>query len=120
MKRNKLITFIIISYVIFIPIINAFMKMLEKSFLINLNTVDISLLDLPFILFKNGFIVLIWVIIDLFIILLIKNIETTRKNLKIDVEGINLKNKDGTYGTADWASEDEIKKFMSIGKEMGL
>ena len=50
--------------------------------------------------------IIIWIIF-VFIFLLLKNtITTTKANAKIEVEGINLKNKDGTYGTADWATKE--------------
>lgn len=45
---------------------------------------------------------------------------TTIKNRKIEVEGINLKKKDGTFGTADWGSKEEIQEYLSIGKRDGI
>ena len=55
-------------------------------------------------------------VLVLIFVLLKNTILTTKANAKIEVEGINLKNKDGTYGTADWATKEEIKEFLSIGK----
>lgn len=58
--------------------------------------------------------------INLIIILVAKNISTTKQNAKIEVEGVNLKKKDGTFGTADWGNKQEIQEYLSIGKEMEL
>lgn len=49
-----------------------------------------------------------------------KNISTTKQNAKIEVEGVNLKKKDGTFGTADWGNKQEIQEYLSIGKRDGI
>ena len=89
-KKTKISLFFLFSYIIFVPLINGFMKLLEKAFKADLNTIDI------------------------------KNIVTTKQNAKIEVEGINLKKKDGTYGTADWGNKEEIQEYLSIGKRDGI
>lgn len=119
-KKHKVALFFCVSYIILIPIINEFMKLLEKCFQTNLHTIDINLLNLFTVIFRNRTILVTWVILNLIIILVVKNINTTRKNSKIEIEGINLKNKDGTYGTADWGSKEEIQKVLSIGKRDGI
>ena len=92
--KNKLIIYLLCSYIILVPLINNFMKLLEKSFQINLNTIDITLLNLFTIIFRNKIILLIWIMLNIIIILAIKNIIITKENSKIEVEGINLKKKD--------------------------
>lgn len=67
------------------------MKILEKCFNTNLNTIDINFLNLFTVIFRNGTIFIIWVILNLIIILVAKNISTTKHNAKIEVEGVNLK-----------------------------
>ena len=119
-KKTKISLFFLFSYIIFVPLINGFMKLLEKAFKADLNTIDINLLNLFTIVFRNGFILVIWLIINLIIVLVIKNIVTTKQNAKIEVEGINLKKKDGTYGTADWGNKEEIQEYLSIGKRDGI
>ena len=52
--------------------------------------------------------------------LFIKNIITTKENSKIETEGVNLKKNDGTYGTADWGTREEIQEYLSIGKRDGI
>jgi len=119
-KKVKISLFFLFSYVIFVPLINGFMRMLEKAFKTDLNTIDINLLNLFTVIFRNGYIFIIWMIINIIIALIVKNIITTKQNAKIEVEGINLKKKDGTFGTADWGSKEEVQEFLSIGKRDGI
>ena len=119
-KKIKISLFFLFSYIIFVPLINGFMMLLEKAFKTDLNTIDINLLNLFTVIFRNGPIFIIWMIINLIIILIIKNIVTTKQNAKIEVEGINLKKKDGTFGTADWGNKEEIQEYLSIGKRDGI
>lgn len=119
-KKVKIPLFFCISYIILVPAINGFMKLLEKCFNTDLNTIDINLLNLFTIIFRNIIIFISWFIVNLIIILVIKNVITTKENAKIEVEGINLKKKDGTFGTADWGTKEEIKEYLSIGKRDGI
>lgn len=93
-NKNKLITFLVVSYIIFVPLINNFMVLLEKTFKINLNTININIFNLFTVIFRNGIILFVWLIINAIIFLIIKNVVTTKENMKIEVEGINLKKKD--------------------------
>lgn len=119
-QKAKIALFFLLSYVVFIPIINGFMKILEKSFQTNLNTIDINLLNLFTVIFRNKTIAIIWVMLNFIAILVAKNIVTTKQNSKIEVEGVNLKKKDGTFGTADWGNKEEIQEYLSIGKRDGI
>lgn len=119
-KKIKISLFFLFSYIILVPLINGFMKVLEKSFEIDLNTIDINLLNLFTVIFRNGTIFFTWIILNLIIILVVKNVLITKQNSKIEVEGINLKKKDGTFGTADWGNKDEIQEYLSIGKRDGI
>lgn len=119
-KKAKMALFFLLSYVVFIPIINGFMKILEKSFQTNLNTIDINLLNLFTVIFRNKTIAIIWIMLNFIAILVVKNIVTTKQNSKIEVEGVNLKKKDGTFGTADWGNKEEIQEYLSIGKRDGI
>lgn len=119
-KKVKIPLFFCVSYIILVPVINGFMKLLEKCFNTDLNTIDINLLNLFTIIFRNKIIFISWFIVNLIIILVIKNVITTKENAKIEVEGINLKKKDGTFGTADWGTKEEIKEYLSIGKRDGI
>ena len=96
------------------------MKILEKSFQTNLDTIDINLLNLFTVIFRNKTIAIIWVMLNFIAILVAKNIVTTKQNSKIEVEGVNLKKKDGTFGTADWGNKEEIQEYLSIGKRDGI
>lgn len=55
--------------------------------------------------------ILIFVLID---ILLVFKKETNEN------KGINFKNEDGTYGTANWMPEDEMKQILSINDVPGI
>ena len=119
-KKVKISLFFLFSYIILVPLINGFMKLLEKAFKTNFNTIDINLLNLFTVIFRNGLIFIIWMIINFIIVLVLKNVVITKKNAKIEVEGINLKKKDGTFGTADWGNKEEIQEYLSIGKRDGI
>lgn len=119
-KKVKIPLFFLISYIILVPVINGFMQVLEKCFNTDLKTIDINLLNLFTVIFRNGTICFSWIIINLIIILVTKNVITTKENAKIEVEGINLKKKDGTFGTADWGTKEEIQEYLSIGKRDGI
>lgn len=93
-KKVKILLFFLISYVILVPIINWFMQVLEKCFQMNLDTIDINIFNLFTVIFKNWTIGIIWLIVNIVIMLVIKNILITKQNSKIEVEGINLKKKD--------------------------
>lgn len=115
-----MIIYIILSYIIIVPLINGFMQILESCFNTDLNTIDINLLNLFTVIFINRTIFIIWLIINIIIILAAKSIVVTKQNAKIEVEGINLKKKDGTFGTADWGNKEEIQEYLSIGKRDGI
>ena len=100
-KRFKIPLFFVLSGIVLLPLIKGFLKLLEKSF----NTS-----------FGIGTIFIIWLLIDTIVILAINCIKTTKENAKIEVEGVNLKKKDGTFGTADWGTKEEIEEHLSIGK----
>lgn len=119
-KKVKIPLFFLFSYIILVPMINGFMKILKKCFNTNLNTIDINLLNLFTVIFRNGTIFITWIILNAIIILVAKNVIVTKQNAKIEVEGINLKKKDGTFGTADWGSKEEIQEYLSIGKRDGI
>ncbi len=119
-KTKKIIIYLFTSYIIFVPLINNYVKVLEKRFGIDLEAVDINVLNLFIVIFKCKMVFIIWIIVNFIILLIAKNVITTKKNRKIEVEGINLKKKDGTFGTADWGSKEEIEEYLSIGKRNGI
>ena len=105
MKKFKKVLFFLLSGVIIIPVINKYIAIININFNTNLGLyVSIG----------------VWLALILLIILLKKTIDKTKENLKIEVEGINLKNKDGTFGTADWGTKEEISEYLGIGKRNGI
>ena len=105
LKRYKLPLFFLIINIITVLIISAYIHMIKNNMKIQIST---------------GTVLIILLIIDGIIILTVKSIILTKANAKIEVEGIKLKNKDGTHGTADWGTKEEIKEYLSIGKRDGI
>lgn len=93
-KKSKIALFFLLSYIVLVPIINGFLKLLEKCFGTNLNAIDINIFNLFTVVFRNGIILISWLIINVVIILIVKNLIITKENAKIEVEGINFKEKD--------------------------
>lgn len=104
-KRFKIPLFFVLSGIVLLPSIKGFLKLLENSF----NTS-----------FGIGTVFITWLLIDTIVILAINCIKTTKENAKIEVEGVNLKKKDGTFGTADWGTKEEINEYLGIGKRNGI
>lgn len=53
-------------------------------------------------------------------ILFIIDIILVISNSKIENEGINLKEKDGTYGTANWMKEKEMNNVLGLNNTAGV
>ena len=104
-KKYIKLLFFLLSGVIIVPFINHYLQVLNTSFNTN---------------FGIWTSIIIWIILLVIIVLLKKNIATTKANAKIEVEGINLKKKDGTFGTADWGTKEEIQEYLGIGKRNGI
>ena len=100
-KRFKIPLFFVLSGIILLPLINEYLKLLEKCFSTS---------------FSMGMLLITWLLLDTIVILAINCVKTTKENAKIEVEGVNLKKKDGTFGTADWGTKEEIEEHLSIGK----
>ena len=87
-KKVKIPLFFLFSYIILVPIINSFLKVLEKCFHIDLNTIDVNLLNLFTVIFRNKIIFVSWILLNLIILLFIKNVITTKKvYILSDIEG---------------------------------
>lgn len=113
--------FLFLSIRILIPIITSYIKILEKCFCKNYNLININnFIDCIKIVVNNKIIGLIYVIIALISSLTTYAIYFTIKKAKIENKGIIFKEKDGTFGTANWSSIEEAKEVLSIGKEDGL
>lgn len=104
-KNNNKLKKVIASGVIIVPLISWYLKSIEE--IINI---------------KAKFIIsiVIWLILIVIFELLKDSIITTKENSKIEVEGINLKKKDGTFGTADWGTREEIEEYLGIDKRDGI
>lgn len=64
-----------------------------------------------------SFICLIFAFISILIML---DIILVFKKEKIENKGINFKPEDGTYGTANWMSEKDIKNILTIEDKPGI
>lgn len=121
-KKQIIISIIFLIYFRFtIPFINWYLEEIEKCFKVEINLVKTNnLLNCVYALFKVPLILTIFAFISVLIILTTYNIIYTIKKVKIETEGIKYKNKDGTFGTADWSTIEEAKEFLSVGKEDGI
>ena len=104
-KKHKKTIIIFASGIVFVPLISHYLNVLGRS----MNTK-----------FGIGTSIIIWLVLMFIAILLKNNIITTKQNAKIEVEGINLKKKDGTFGTTDWGTKEEIEEYLGINKRNGI
>lgn len=104
-KKYKKIIVFIASGIIIVPLISTYLNLLSNSLNVKLGI---------------GTSIIIWIFLYLIAFLVKNSIITTKQNAKIEVEGINLKNKDGTYGTADWSTKEEIEEYLGINKRNGI
>lgn len=104
-KKYRKLILMLLSGIIVVPLLNHYLNLLEKT----LHT-------------KFGLVtsIIIWLMLSGIVILVTNNIITTKQNAKIEVEGINLKKKDGTFGTADWGTKEEIDEYLGINKRNGI
>lgn len=117
--NKKLILVIIFLIVLHINIfiITKYINVLEKCFnkIYLVKKLDNIFYSIKYII-DNKIIGLISIIIAVIFAFLIYNIYFTRKQLKSEKEGINFKKKDGTHGTANFATPYEID-ILKIGDE---
>lgn len=105
LKRFRIPLFFVFYGVALLPVINGYLKILEKCFSTS---------------YEIGTTFISWILLNSIVILAIECIKVTKENAKIEVEGVNLKKKDGTFGTADWGTKEEINEYLGIGKRDGI
>lgn len=119
LHRKSVISIIVlfISIRVFIPLINGYITLLGKCFEKQYQVFEIhNLLDCIKTMTNNKIIALIYTTIVLISILSIYTIYFTKKQMKVEKEGINFKKKNGTYGTAKFTIPEEID-ILEIGEE---
>lgn len=100
------------------PLIVKYIQQLEKCFDSNYGLKCIgNLLNSPGIILNNPIILIVYLIMISILFLTFYNIKNTLKNNKIENEGINYKQKDGTHGTANFAKAEELNHILQIGNE---
>lgn len=115
------IILVLIFIQILIPAVINYIQVLERCFNKNYNVVAVSnFIDCINVIMNNKLVASICFIIAVILALMIFNIYFTIKRAKIENEGINFKEKDGTFGTANWSTIEEAMEVLSIGKEDGL
>lgn len=108
---------IVFSFIILVPAITKYLRILEICFNSNYNLIEIkNIIDCFNSLGQNKIIGFICFIIDLILIFLCFNILFTNHRLKIENEGIDFKPKDGTHGTASFALPEDIE-ILKISNE---
>ena len=116
-KKVLFMIFIIITFRVLIPLITLYLKVLEKCFQQNYHLLDINnFIDCFRVIGQNKIIVIIYLIIALIFLFLLFNVKYTKRRLKIENEGIKFKQKDGTYGTANFVNPRDIN-LLKIGNE---
>ena len=117
---NKKITmpiFLFLFIRITIPLVTNYFKLLEKCFNKDYSLIEVrSVLDCIKIVLNNKIIGIISLTATLILCFITFNIYFTVKRRKIENEGIRIKEKDGTHGTANFINPHDIKE-LSIGKE---
>lgn len=119
LQKKKVIYAISIYLIIriVIPIINFYLRALEKCFSRDYHAIEIhNIFDCIKALWCTKSIWAICFIMVLILTFCILNILFTRKQMKIEKEGISFKNKDGTYGTSNFITPQEID-ILKIGDE---
>ena len=117
-KKNIIyIIAIIASIRLLIPLISKYIVLLNKCFNENFEALEVNnLLDCVKVIIDNKIIGISYMVILVIISLLIYNIKFTKKQLKVEREGINFKEKDETHGSANFISPHNIE-LLKIGKE---
>ena len=59
-KKSKISLFFLLSYIVLIPLINGFMKILENIIITNVNTIKINDMNLFTYRVKNGTLFIKW------------------------------------------------------------
>lgn len=117
-KKNIIyIIAMIASIRLFIPLISKYIVLLNKCFNENFEALEVNnLLECAKSIIDNKIIGISYIVILVIISLLIYNIKFTKKQLKVEQEGINFKEKDETHGSANFISPHNIE-LLKIGKE---
>ena len=103
---TSIIVFIILNIIICFNI-NNYVEVLNKCF-----SKEIVLDN-----FYYATICIIFAVISVLFIIAIKLIVFYKKE---EIRGINLKSEDGTYGTADWVSNEEVNKILGKNDVAGI
>ena len=110
-KKNIIyIIAMIASIRLFIPLISKYIVLLNKCFNENFEALEVNnLLECAKSIIDNKIIGISYIVILVIISLLIYNIKFTKKQLKVEQEGINFKEKDETHGSANFISPHNIE-----------
>ena len=104
---NILIVLLIIINLIIDLNINKYINIINNCF-----EKDISL--------STGYYILICSIIAFISILIFVALKLILYNKKEEIKGVNLKSEDGTYGTANWLSDEELNKILGKNEVPGI
>lgn len=121
-KKHIIVFLIVCLYIrLTVPAIKWYIEEINKCFKLEINLLEIkNLMQCIYTLFKIPQISIVFAFISVLVLLATYNVIYTIKKVKIENEGIKYKNKDGTFGTADWSNIEEAKEYLSIGKEDGI
>lgn len=123
MKKKKIIVFVLYIIIIIATVPPAIWCKNQIAICFDDELIKyeiINLFDVLKILFSDIKILLISNITALIFALFIINIYFTIKYAKIENKGIKFKSEDGTFGTANWMNNEELKESFEVGTEDGL
>lgn len=107
----------IVSMQVLVPMIAGYINVLEECFEKQFYLSQINNTFNVFeVISKHKMIALIYVVIASIFVFTVYNIYFTRKQLKKEKEGVKFKKKDGTHGTANFTTPQEID-ILKIGNE---
>lgn len=118
-KKKIVILFFLIflSLLIFTPLIVKYIEVLEECFDKAYMTIEIlSILDCYKALLVSPIVGIVYLILLIAILLFIYNIVYTKKQMLVEREGVKFKTKDGTHGTANLVTAEQID-ILQIGNE---
>lgn len=118
LKKSIVIVITILASIrIFIPIISNYITLIKKCFKIDSEVIRINnFYECIKVIKDNRVIGLIYIIIIAIISFTIYNVKFTKKQLKVEKKGVNFKQKDETYGSANFAKPSDLG-ILKIGNE---
>ena len=119
-KILYLLLLVILSITIFVPVICKVQNSISKIFNKNNYYIIDNIFDIYIIFITNIKIIINWFLIQTILGLFGYCIYSTIFKSKIKSKGIQFKSEDGTFGTANWMSHEDLEDSFEVGTEDGI